>query len=321
MTNTNASSPPRYRPIGRRYDSDTNTNTNTNTNNNNKKEKKERNAADKRAAQAAADLRYAAKTVLEAFKDGEQINVDANVDANANAFVYDKETKSFSKNLVTGYAIPVRRRFDVRTGPRQIPYDVRSLREQLNRGIDKIPHAPGSKLSNKSIEKIDWMMPSKIVRDPDAIEPAADAALTEWYSRYFADAERPVVWATKKTPDGDGTFFPFSFSSHPNRRKEIEIALFVEDQYYFDEEYETYFRDPDRAISVPMWNLIAAELAAIRAATELDLAVWPEQTETLAMGDETNRDVRILRRMIARINDAPLENLTLPWYARFRAGP
>jgi len=311
-SNTAGTSPPRYRPIGRWYDS--NTNTDANNNNNNKK----RNAVDKRAAQAAADLRYAAKTALEALRNGEQINANAN-NKNENAFVYDRNAKSFSKNLVTGYAIPVRRRFDVRTGPRQIPYDVRSLREQLNRGIDKIPHAPGSTLSKKSVEKIDRMMPSRIVRNPDNIKPAADAALTEWYSRYFADAKRPVVWATKKTPDGE--FFPFSFSSHPNRRKEMEIALFVEDQYYFDEEYETYFWDPDRAISVPMWNAIAAELAAIRAATELDLAVWPEQIATLAMGDETNRDVRILRRMIARINDAPLENLTLPWYARFRAGP
>jgi len=138
--------------------------------------------------------RYISKTIAEienlAVAKRARNDVDADDNSNKNAFVYDTNAKNFVLNHVTQSLIPASRRVNVG----KVPYDLRSLRDILNSGFKKAPHAPSLNIPKDVIAEVNRRMPSK----QKAVNRARDVkALIE---KILADSaeEARTYFRTKK---------------------------------------------------------------------------------------------------------------------------
>jgi hypothetical protein len=183
-------------------------------------------------------------------------------------FVYDMETRNFATNLVSQNRIPTNRRFDVGG----VPYDIRSLRNLLNSGIDRVPHDPGKKLNRAAI---DVAMPPTLT-SVEAIVPEP--------SRNTSSNGLPF----------SSNGLPFSATTDANRMS-IVISLDDDDHYYSigDETIEEY--DERAEWTLPLWKRMADRWASVAAAEIMPLRLKKTRRQ--------NRETAIAKMLIDKIND------------------
>jgi hypothetical protein len=185
-------------------------------------------------------------------------------------FVYDMETKNFATNLVSQNRIPTNRRFDVGG----VPYDIRSLRNLLNSGIDRVPHDPGKKLNRAAI----------------------DAAMPPTLTSVEAIVPEP---SRNNGPPFSSNGLPFSATPDANR---MSIVISLED----DDHYQTYVADDNGTTTtlyderaewtLPLWKRMADRWASIAAAETMPLRLKKTRRQ--------NRETAIAKMLVDKINEA-----------------